>query len=95
MTVSNKKAISTWVRTVSLVGYFVRGVGAAAIALSLLVIALADETTPFSDVVRAFHYPACVQLLVLLGVCNVLRALVISPPEFLLQAMRMRARGKP
>ncbi len=68
---------------IRLVGSFLRGVGAGTVGLFFMAIAIADESTPFSEFLRVFH--SCIGVLVMIGLVNVLRTLVdwmfSAPPK--------------
>ncbi|QOI08008.1 hypothetical protein [Pseudomonas savastanoi] len=59
---------------ISLVGSFVRGVGAGTVGLFFMAIAIADESTPFSEFIRVLH--SLVNAVVMIGLGNVLWVLV-------------------
>ncbi|KWT13181.1 hypothetical protein [Pseudomonas amygdali] len=75
MTYMKIAAAIRWVElAISLVGSFVRGLGAGTVGLFFLAIAIADESTPFSEFLRVFH--SAIGGLVMIGLGNVLWVLV-------------------
>ncbi|MCQ3022712.1 hypothetical protein NLO85_19565 [Pseudomonas savastanoi] len=63
---------------IRLVGSFLRGVGAGTVGLFFMAIAIADESTPFSEFLRVFH--SLIGMLVMIGLVNVLWELVAGRP---------------